>query len=228
MKWYEDIWLGSILGKPSYYLDSDYLSKVEIPELITYTPTFFSAKVNTASILLSNELERNKFRLVDTNLTLKMANPKIKVKNMARLAIPDDEDRVRHIAGNSLRMSRFHNDSEIDEVIADNIKKKWVENYFTGARGDWMIISERDNKIAGFLLGLQMENKVIIDLLAVDKSFRNQGCGSEMIQYLAQQCNKDEKDIIVGTQIANTVSIQFYQSIGFKFDSSAYVFHKHI
>lgn len=228
MQWSEDSWLGSLLGKPCFNLLNVPGLTVGIPLFKGSTPAFLSAKIPSANFSVIHALENSNFQLVDTNLSLVLKDFGTVRNNKARQSSPEDETAVREIAAKSFRSSRFHNDPAIADEVADNIKAQWAGNFFAGNRGDCLIVTERNGEIAGFLLVLKREENVIIDLIAVDERFRNQGCGREMIGFLWQYLGDEFSQIIVGTQLSNASSLNFYQNLGFRLDSSAYVYHKHI
>jgi ribosomal protein S18 acetylase RimI-like enzyme len=209
-------------------LDFNSVSDGELPLLPSDKPAFLSAKVPPSGIPLIHSLETSGFMLVDANLVLNIKKMNKEKSSITRLARAEDEAAVRKIAASSLRLSRFHNDPAITEKTADNIKEEWAGNYFKGERGDCLIVTERQNEVAGFLLAIENNGNAFIDLIAVDQRYRNQGCGREMINYLWNHSGLKMASLSVGTQIANTISLYFYQSLGFRLSTSSYIFHKHV
>jgi len=119
-------------------------------------------------------------------------------------------------------------DNKISNKISDEIKGKWVGNYFSGKRGDKMIIAKINNKIIGFLQLLKTKNEFIIDLIAIDKNYRNKGIALNMIEFAENYYfEKGYSSVIVGTQISNIPSIKLYQKLGFNIEGAKYVFHYH-
>jgi ribosomal protein S18 acetylase RimI-like enzyme len=57
-------------------------------------------------------------------------------------------------------------------------------NFFRKKRGEYLIISEYNKKVVGFLLILKNKNDYIIDLIAVKKKYQNLGFGTKMIKFL--------------------------------------------
>ena len=103
---------------------------------------------------------------------------------------------------------------------------EWAYNFFTGKRGDAMVVSEDNGQLLGFLQLLYQGEQLIIDLIAVDKNGRRRGIASDMIAFAENQCG-DFKTISVGTQIVNEPSINMYIRYGFSFCASQYIFHYH-
>ena len=227
MRWIEDNWLESILGKPCLNLQAESSKKSIALVMPDGASAFLTAKSDSGNLLLLRELQKSDFCLADTALSFTL-HGLISSGSKARFAIPDDELRVRQIARESFSQTRFHNDKNITKEVANKIKEEWAANYFSGNRGDILIVSERNDEVAGFLLAIKTETSTVIDLIAVDSQYRKEGCGTEMINKLAEQKGGDSKPIQVGTQIANISSLVFYQEMGFKMKSAQYVFHKHL
>ena len=130
------------------------------------------------------------------------------------------------LANKSFKYSRFHLDSFFSNEVANNIKAEWVRSFFMEKRGDAMIVALIDNTIVGFLLLLQDDERITIDLIAVDSNFRGEGIAKDMIMY-SQDCYKDLSFIRVGTQLVNRPSINLYENLFFRFIEAKYVFHYH-
>ena len=79
------------------------------------------------------------------------------------------------IAEREYDVSRFHLDPGIPDDVARSIKRDWVDNYFTGARGDRMFVAEHDGEVAGFQLVLDTPEAAVIDLIAVAGSGARSG-----------------------------------------------------
>ena len=67
----------------------------------------------------------------------------------------------------------------------------------------------------------------MIDLIAVDEKFRNQGVAEAMIHHLFQTAKNSVQTILVGTQVANIPSVRLYEKLGFRLIASQYVLHMH-
>ena len=89
-----------------------------------------------------------------------------------------------------------------------------------------MVISEIDRHVAGFLQILFVKSAFVIDLIAVSSEFRRRNIAKSMISF-AESKFKELKNIFVGTQIANTPSMRFYEKIGFRIDRCQHSFHYH-
>jgi ribosomal protein S18 acetylase RimI-like enzyme len=235
----KDEWLGNILNKSVYKLnlDDEYIKKIkdkkseenkELFEIINKKNVFIYSKIPSTSIKQTKLLEKLKFNLIDTNIVFEkdIFSQNKKYQHKIRFAKKNDEKNVKELSGKSFRFSRFHLDEQIPNKLANEIKFKWVENFFKGNRGDNMILAIVDNNIVGFLLILEKKKSIFIDLIALDEKHRGKQIGEEMIAF-AENNFKDKDKIIVGTQIANTPSIRFYEKCGFRVIETYYVFHYH-
>ncbi len=233
----KDNWLSKIIGKDAYKLVLD-------ENLITQSENFFPkwlkkfkglkifiySKIPTDQLSYAHFLEKSGFNLIETNVKLmKLPESKkdLKLLNNCKLRFtePKDKKQVINLAKNNFKFSRFHMDPLFNNSIANRIKSKWVENYYNGERGDKLIVTSIDEKIVGFLLLIKDNQKLIIDLIAVDSKYQGQKIASDMIIYAESLVKCTE--FIVGTQMTNIPSIRLYENLGFKMYSSEYVFHFH-
>lgn len=228
-----DAWLSDIFGYDVFrlILDSSFIQSCDGGSLedLQKRHVFVYSKVSTDNLEGVCFLETNGFNLVDTNIVFdkeivpggsrKYRNPGV------RFARKEDEDGVVGVAGSSFTFSRFHLDMNIPDESANRIKVEWARNYFRGNRGDSMIIAENGQETAGFLqLIHEPARLLVIDLIAVQKENRREGLAHDMIMFAEQNCGNFGK-IRVGTQLTNIPSIRFYESIGFRHESSQYIFH---
>ena len=100
--------------------------------------------------------------------------PQPRAAALRRLS-PDREQEAKRIS------SRFHLDPRIPRETAHRIKARWAENYFTGERGDAMVVARRGSETAGFLQLLRGDAVLVIDLIAVDARHQRRNLASAMI-----------------------------------------------
>ena len=170
------------------------------------------------------------FNIIDINITLKrnyQISDSFSLNTNIRHAKSSDEEKVREIAHKSFIFDRFHKDKKISNVIASNIKEKWASNFFTGQRGDCMFVAELKSHVAGFLLLILSNKELIIDLIATDKNYREQGIGKQLVQAGINMSKNDKKDFVVTTQKTNVESLSFYKNLGFQVFKKNYVWHWH-
>lgn len=224
-----DQWLGSLLGKAAYRLvepaaafnDSD----------IAINPAMIWARVPAEQVSALLKLQARGFNVIDTNLQFVRQAAPLSLCNhhLIRPAQCGDEEQVRALARSSFHHNRFHRDPEIANHHASRIKEEWAGGFFSGNRGDWMLVAEANRSIAGFLQILKKNDQtIVIDLIATAELYRGQGFAKAMIAYASMHCLDQPPRIEVGTQLGNTASIALYEALGFRFVSAFYVLHRHI
>lgn len=222
---HHDEWLSGLLEKPVYHVSGNILdiTAEDIPE----GSCFIDAKAPVEGLSSVKHLEDLGFRLIDTNVQLIRQPAPINIENVvSRFAVEFDDKAVRELARSSFTQSRFHLDQKIPRKIADRVKSEWAGNYFLNKRGEWMVVSEINGVIVGFLQLLKKnDSTIVIDLIAVASGHQGKGIGKSMISFAIQNCLKVIPTVIVGTQIANTNSLKTYNNLGFRICSAQYVFH---
>lgn len=230
-----DDFLSGVLGVDAYWVTSvpapgeSASFWEEADSILSGGPVFATAKVDVDNVAGLRVLERGGFSLVDTNVTLERIGREPILSTWAGTvdtAEDADRDTVAKLSAANLVASRFHLDPLMNGEVAAKVKAQWADNYFAGQRGDAMLVAKQDGVCAGFLQLLTHGADLIIDLVAVDSSFRRSGAASAMIQ-TALEAHPSCQRVVVGTQAANVGSLRFYQSIGFTFSGAKYVLHSH-
>jgi ribosomal protein S18 acetylase RimI-like enzyme len=194
--------------------------------------SFAYAKVATGDVAQVSALEGFGFRVVDAAVQLDCPAGDLKADSAlrdgyeVRLAQPSDRSGVETVAAESFVYSRFHLDPQFPDTAADEFKRRWAGNFFSGERGDAMIVACHGEEVAGFLQLLDHGDTVIIDLIAVAKSHQRKGLAAAMIGLAGRHFAK-ATSLLVGTQIANVPSMRAYQKLGFRVCDSSYVLHYH-
>lgn len=234
----KDIWLTEQLSKPAFTYQGGEIEvpnrmqfKTELHSLIgKFDNPFIQGKVNTDSINHVRLFEENRFNLIDTNvqfqkkLDYRLEDQALNRESEIRLATQADRESVMAIAYSNFTLSRFHLDPNISNEVANQIKREWVGNYFSGNRGDNMVVSVTDGTVSGFVQLLEKKDHYIIDLISVDKIFQRRGLASAMLKY----CDFIYRNLdyaLVGTQISNHHSINLYLKHNYQVFNSKYVFH---
>lgn len=234
-----DKWLEEIIGREAYRITvnqdlldkgKDIISKqIKTIQKLQSRRVFMYSKVPASFIQGIKFLEMMGFNLIDNNIIFEKSVASVHAferESVIRNAVPRDRDQVVDIARRNFTFSRFHLDPDISDQIANRIKAEWVKSYFSGKRGNEVIVAELQGRITGFLLIIYGKNKdLIIDLIATDKNHRGKCLASKMIAYAESKSNCSK--IRVGTQIVNIPSINFYLKNGFQIRESQYVFHYH-
>jgi len=233
----KDEWLSEIMGKNAYKVIVDENREISqdndsygLIKDVVGNNVFIYSKISTKCLPYANELMSHGFKLIDTELIFSKLlcfseRATFSGKCTVRFSEKGDRKRVAEIARRNFIFSRFHMDQAIDVSVANCIKSEWVENYYNGARGDAMVVASVGEIIAGFLLLRSCEEKVAIDLIAVDEEYQRKGIASDMILY--SQENIDWAEMQVTTQVRNIPSIRLYENIGFRVSHSEYVLHFH-
>jgi GNAT superfamily N-acetyltransferase len=229
-----DPWLGEMLHLEAFRLTfnrTETPTKYSLPRLtekIFDRKVFIYAKTEPNALEESKFLESNGFHLIDTNLGFSKTLSVYTAPRDAhvRLASVADRSDVIDLASSCFKMDRFHRDPEIDPSLADKLKGAWVENYFSGKRGEAMVVAEEGQSIVGFLLLLKQGETLIIDLVGVSENSRKKGLAGAMCRF-CEGLFPDCKRILVGTQAVNSASILFYQKNGFQLFHTTSVYHYH-
>jgi ribosomal protein S18 acetylase RimI-like enzyme len=231
LRLFPDEWLADILGRPVWRLAKGAGAR-PMAELFSADTGFAYAKRDVSDVKSISRLVDKGFRIVDTALTfdgsVALSLPSLYV---IRTADVRDADAVIGIAGSAFRFSRFHLDPDFPLELANRIKSEWAGNFFSGQRGDGMVVAESDGQVAGFLqLIWGAEGVLIIDLIAVHSGFQGRGIATAMIVHASRFGTGDGRvpaGILVGTQAANIPSVRLYESLGLRLRSAQYVLHFH-
>lgn len=234
-----DKWLSSMLGKPAYRLDLKEVGvarqgweglETELKDKLGSAPAFIYAKTASSDLRHARLLERAGFHLADTSVTFEkpLVDKDMPAAGGFTIRFAEEKDRqgVMRVAEKSFTYSRFHMDPLIPRKTADRIKSEWAGNYFSGNRGDEMVVGEEKGRIAGFVQIINSQETLVIDLIAVDRDFRRCGLAAGMIRFI-ERGNPESRHILVGTQAANTASMSLYETLGFRIKETGYVFHCH-
>jgi len=223
----KDKWLSAQLKYPAYNTNNISNKSFNFSE---YRQEKILISIKSNKEIKKVFLKKNKIKLIEKNLTFFKISKKKKLddnyfKNI-RLANSLDKKKILDIAENSFTNSRFFKDKEIERKLARKIKRNWVLNFFIKKRGKYLIVSESNKKVVGFLLILKNKNDYIIDLIAVKKNHQNLGFGTKMIEFLENIVLKRNKvRIYVSTQSNNKDSIKLYIKNKFKVKYKKYIYH---
>lgn len=225
-----DGWLSGFLGRPAYRL-TDLSARDGMDVVLAQQPMFVTAKCPAADIAAVGRLEAAGFRVIDAALTFDASSLRADAgAKPVRFATAQDRAAVRDLAGRAFRYTRFHLDPALPDALAHRIKAEWAGNYFSGQRGDGMVVAEQGGKVVGFLQLLWVGDVLVIDLIAVAPEAVRRGLASAMIGFAAAHGTGDARrpaSFKVGTQAANTASCRLYENLGFCLCASAFVLHHH-
>ena len=178
-------------------------------------------------------LKKNGFIKADSIISFERPiNPVPIVDNRNRIMLANSSnlEACTRIARRSFTFERFHNDPEISEEQANNLKDRWIENDLSGRADACFVSVEKNNEITGFMACLDNAETVVIDLIAVDQNQRGRGIGSSLIAFAIDHYKKDTliKKMVVGTQELNLPSISLYKKMGFFSVAVFETFHFHM
>ncbi|HLB41786.1 MAG TPA: GNAT family N-acetyltransferase [Gammaproteobacteria bacterium] len=216
---HKDEWLSQYFKGGAYsYRKSDNKDYQKIHEGFIYTK-IPSHDQNEINLLIKDD-----FKLVEVSVLFEQKNssfyqPRLDVD--IDFVKPKEKQEVVEIAKNAFLTSRLYQDSRIPYSIASQIKEDWVANYFSGQRGDNMIVAHINEKTVGFLL---LINQTTIDLVAVSPNYYRMAIASSMIGF----ANLNFGLLRAGTQLNNQAAIAMYEKCGFFLTQSYFVLHKFI
>ena len=222
-----DKWLSDQFGYSAYNIDN--LNEKNF-NFLNYISKSILISIKSNKKIKNSFLEKNKIKFIETNLTFfknsRTKNLKNNYYKNIRFANIFDKKSILDIAGNSFIKSRFFKDKNIKKKLAKKIKRNWVLNFFRKKRGEYLIVSEFNKKVVGFLLVLKNKKNYIIDLIAVKKNYQNLGLGTKMLKFLENRVLKKSKvKIYASTQSDNKNSIKLYIKNKFKVKYKKYVYH---
>lgn len=222
-----DAWLSDHIGRPAYTLVGDLAQATH--SHLPRKRCFICAKTPVEDLASARRLNDLGFNKIEKLVTLERApSPMAHATGSARFAREQDVDDVTALAGRAFQLDRFRSDSELGPAIASRLKQEWAANFFSGKRGDWMVVTENQDRVIGFLLLFRDTNGlIVIDLIACADEHRGKGLARDMIRFAAKQCAGDRLGFKVGTQQTNTPALKLYESLGFHRTLEKYTFHKH-
>jgi ribosomal protein S18 acetylase RimI-like enzyme len=170
------------------------------------------------------------FAVVDVNLTFARRRDAPAASSsgvVVEPAGPEQGEELLDIAGRCFRFSRFHLDPILPNELADRVKREWVQSYVDGNRGVELLAAVDNARPVGFLAVLESRGARIIDLVGVSPEAQGRGAGRALVCAFVDRHASTERELRVGTQVANVPSIRLYERLGFSLIAAAYVLHLH-
>ena len=136
-----DAFLESILSRPAYKID-EFTDPVELKLLqdknYNFRGSFFYTKVDCSNASRLRVFENSGFKIIEENITLEKERVYSNLKDsfsrcqQYKIRWAQDEERnfVEDIAQKNFSHDRFHKDPNIDNSLADEIKRQWAGNFF--------------------------------------------------------------------------------------------------
>jgi len=221
----EDAWLAERLGRPVLTFEAGDDPAQVARAAAARAPAFAQAKIATAEVATAAALQDAGFRVVDVNVKLSRRAGGCDAPEAVGSATEADREAVLDIAERHYDVSRFHRDAAIPTAVANAIKRDWAAAYLDGRRGERLLVVRRDRRTVGFLAVLAPSAGLrVIDLVAVHPDARGSGAGRALVGALLAS---GDGRVDVGTQIANTGALRFYERLGFLVGETRYVLHLH-
>lgn len=133
-------------------------------------------------------------------------------------------DQIIDIA--DFQFSKFTEDIELSERGGDQVYRQWLMNSFEKPDKFYVLSTEENGNINGFLLHSYSDNACVIELIAVSKNVAKGGIGTSLFRAVEHTAHRrGYNQIKVGTQIRNTNAINFYHKTGCKQVGCHQVYH---
>ena len=219
-----DAWLTEVVGFPVYAVAADATSSDTAGDGFAYAKVGVDRPGDVA------RLEGQGFRVVDVNVTLSRSggDPPAPAAGIdVGPAHPDEHDRLLEIAAKCFRYSRFHLDPAFADELADRVKREWIRSYVEGRRGIELLAARSGGRPVGFLAVVESGDARVIDLVGVAEADQGRGAGRALVAGFVERHGGQGRELLVGTQIANTPSLRLYSRMGFEVAGASYVLHRH-
>ena len=136
-----DAFLESILDRPAYKIN-EFSDSADLKFLLDKNcipkGSFFYTKVDCSNDSNLRAFENSGFKIIEENITLDKKGEESNVTESfchrqqygIRWAQAEDRNFVEDIAQKNFSHDRFHQDPNIDNSLADEIKRQWAGNFF--------------------------------------------------------------------------------------------------
>lgn len=114
------------------------------------------------------------------------------------------------------RVYQIENESFFEPWSKKRLLKEFEENSFLKH-----FVYEKDEKVIGFYIISCISDLVEIFTIAIDKDYRGQGIGSELLEHLIQVAKDNgAKEIWLEASTRNEAAVNLYQKYGFNIQST--------
>ena len=216
----KDEWLTEVLGKDVYNVTAidGYFTAA------TYVDSLYCVRTNSTP--QANWAINRGFNLICSEITFQgrvyFTNYDFSIPNVQEYLNED----LSFLAQNCFTTDRFHRDPILTYKQAEKVKIEWLKNACSGKRGDRLIIATIENKPVGFLIVIEKDDSVIIDLVGVSEEARGKKVGTSLIRWV--MINYPGHIIQAGTQIDNLGGIKLYEKFGInEIVGFNYILHYH-
>ncbi len=210
---YELIWDTELFGRKIGKLDgisADEELKKILAQATEEDFKYITCRVNASEIHTIQNLEKVGFYLTDVGVVFERnVKPIEKPKIIAKEATIEDVGTLNKISTGLFRSGRIYNDPYFTKEEADRFYQKWAENSVRSINDKVFLIDEK-----GFITCKPSGN---IDLIGVSTNYQGKGIGTALVHNAINWFNKiGINNVTVRTQGGNSITIKFYEYLGFR------------
>ena len=170
-----------------------------------------------------------KIPLVDTKVTFEKADF-ISFKSVNNIKSYDSNEKfgsIQKLALLSGEYSRYRIDKNFSNNEYGRLYSEWIIRSINKEIASDVIIYKKGDLIKGFVSYKMINNiKIVVGLIAVDKTEHGQGIGKVLMQAVENIAfQQGIKKILVSTQFKNEQALRFYKSCGYKIIEQQEIFH---
>src|SRR3989304_1771020 len=124
--------------------------------------------------------------------------------------------------------SRFWRDVKT-RFRVEEMYRIWIKRFIGGTDKGWCYGLKINNKVISMAIFQdEGEEKVVLELVAVEDDFRGRGWGRKMMDSSLVKLAADGiGEVAVVTQLSNIIAVKFYLGWGLELKSARYIFHWH-
>ena len=220
-----DQWLSDCTGFPCYNMAESNSSK-RLQTVYNSQNMFVTYKTSIEYTDLDNTNGDEKFIKINSQLTFSGSLPvdHIIARNntfSAEFGVKQHEKKNVLKFADYFTNDRFRADERLPTCWSRKIKRKWI---LSNQSAQSILKFSYKSNIVGVLIFKDLSQCIVIDLIAVDPSYRGQKVATNMIYRLNHELGLKKK-ITVGTQNDNSASVKLYRSLGFEVTKHKHVYH---
>jgi ribosomal protein S18 acetylase RimI-like enzyme len=226
-------WDTEFFGLPSYSLDVEESNMVTTPAAASLMETQFSGTFVTAKVDTSKDygivliLLQSGFQYIDTEVTFECRDTldlSTERDNILITKLKDNKSLPYEKFGSVYSLTRFHTDPHITSEKADQLWVNYLKNYVCNDRHQ-IFAAIIEKEVAGVVLVDVDHSSVRLSFVGVRQRYQSQGIGSLLVQEVIRSFKG--MSITVGTQIKNTMALNFYIQNGFsKIQNTKTILHR--
>lgn len=197
---------------------------------------FLIARCSITYIHAAQMMEREGFLLMDTLIYYvfdlsKKPIPTDHAEIPLRSILPGEEEAVRILAAESFKgyLGHYHSDKKLQYKKSDEVYSSWAFRscYLREVAAEVLVADQGDTLLAFLTLRLNNPDEGEILLGGVSPQARGQGIYRSIIIAGMEWClSKGTKQVIISTQLTNTVVQNVWIKLGFVPSHACYTFHK--